>query len=102
MLLIASVFLNLWKAISVIVGDPNEDSDYQRRYKKLNLDYGFFKTKIEKIRYLRNTCDVAHYSLTEESLKEIEVNFGEADSTVTEVLRRYREYLLNQSPKDNG
>lgn len=95
-LLIASVFLNLWKAISVIVGDPSGDADYQSRYKKFGFDYEFFKNKIEKIRNMRNNYDVAHYSLTEESIKKIEASFGEADQTVTEVLRHYREYLLKQ------
>lgn len=100
-LLIASVFLHLWKAISVIVGDPSKDTDYQSRYKQFGLDYEFFKSRIEKIRNLRNNYDVAHYSLTEESIKEIEANFGEADQIVAEVLRRYREYLLKQGTISN-
>ena len=98
-LLISSIFLNLWKAVSIVVGDPSksEDSDYQSRYRKLGFDYEFFRTKIEKIRELRNNYDVAHYSMSEEAIQEIESNFGEADNTVSEVLKRYRDYLLHEN-----
>jgi hypothetical protein len=97
-LLISSIFLNLWKAVSTIVGDPSKsaDSDYQRRYRRLGFDYGFFRTKIEKIRELRNNYDVAHYSMSEEAIQQIESNFGEADNTATEVLKRYRDHLLHE------
>ena len=96
---IASVFLNLWKALSVVVGDPSrpEDSDYQSRYKKLGFDYTFFKDKIEKVRDLRNSYDVAHYSLSEQDINEVDANFGIAHEVTAEVLQRYREYLMSQT-----
>ncbi len=104
-LLISSIFLNLWKAISTVVGDPSkpEDSDYQKRYRKLGYDHEFFKTQIEKIRELRNNYDVAHYSFSEEAIQNIESNFGKADNTVREVLKRYRDYLLqNDTSADDS
>jgi hypothetical protein len=86
-MLIASIFLNLWKATSTVVGDPSkpEDSDYRKRYKKLGFDEDY---------------DVAHYSLTDERIKDIEKNFSEAAGITNEILRRYREFLLN--PTDNS
>lgn len=96
--LISSIFLNLWKALSAVVGDPSkpEDSDYQKRYKKFGLDYDFFRDKIEKVRDLRNHYDVTHYALSQDTLKEIEENFGEAKEIVGKVLQQHRQYLLKE------
>ena len=49
--LISSAFLNLWKSISVILGDPSKsiDKDYQKRYKKFGISLTYFSSKIEKI-----------------------------------------------------
>ncbi len=92
--IVSSIFLNLWKALSVVVGDPSVDSDYQKRYKTLGFDYDYFKTKIEWIRELRNDYDVAHYSISEQEIEEIKDNFGKAQKIDVEVLQRYREVLL--------
>jgi hypothetical protein len=95
--LIAAVFLNLWKAVSVIVGDPSHDCDYQRHYRQFGFDYQFFTSKIQHLNTLRNSYDVAHYSLDENLLKEVDANVGEAENIAAEVLRRYREYIGNRS-----
>lgn len=102
-MLIASVYLNLWKAASAIVGDPSnrEDSDYKSRYKKFGFDEEYFNTKIERIRKLRNDYDVAHYTLDDERIGDIEKNFGKADAIVTEIIQRYREYLLENNDSQN-
>lgn len=92
-LLIAAAFLNLWKAVSVIVGDPNVDSDYQSRYRTLGFDYDFFQNKIEKVRELRNNYDVAHYSLDPQDIKQVEENFGAAQKIAMDVLQQYRSRL---------
>ena len=95
-MLVASVFLNLWKAASAVVGDRSkrEDSDYKSRCIRLGFDEEFIKTKIDKIRKLRNDYDVAHYTLDDERIHEIEMNLGEAGAIVIEILRRYRQYLM--------
>jgi tetratricopeptide (TPR) repeat protein len=92
--IVTSIFLNLWKSISIVVGDPSIDSDYQSRYKKLGFDYEYFQTKIEWIRELRNNYDVAHYSISEEEIEQIKENYGKAQNIVVEVLQRYREVLM--------
>ena len=89
--LISVVFLYFWKAISAVVGDPSKDSDYQKRYRSLGFDYDYFKTKIEMIRKLRNDYDVAHYSLDENRIKEVDSNFKQAAKVVVEVVQKYRE-----------
>ena len=93
-LLIASVFLNLWKAASTVVGDPSTDGDYQRRYRELGFDHGFFKTRIEPLRRLRNDYDVAHYHLDPTAIEVVERQFGEASETVREILSRRTARLL--------
>ena len=95
--IVSSIFLNLWKALSVVVGDPSVDSDYQKRYKSLGFNYEYFKTKIEWIRKRRNDYDVAHYSISEQEIGEINENYGKAQRIVIEVLQRYREVLLDSS-----
>lgn len=95
--LISAVFLNLWKAVSTIVGDPSHDRDYQKRYKKFGFDYQFFTSKIQLLNKLRNSYDVAHYSLDENLLKEVDANVGEAQNIAAEVLRKYREHIRNKS-----
>jgi len=99
--LIAAVFLNLWKAVATIIGDPSKDPDYQRRYKKYGFDYKFFQQKIERLRKFRNDYDVAHYCISSDSIKEIEKNYNEALSTTVEVLTRYREYIAGNKQKSN-
>lgn len=96
-LLISSAFLNLWKAVSVLVGDPSTDNDYQRRYRGLGFDIQFFTEKIEKLRALRNNYDIAHYSVRRDDLEQIEAAFGEANTIATEVIKRYREKLIEDS-----
>lgn len=91
--LISSIFLNLWKALTTIVGDPSRDRDHQRRYRELGLPYEFYATRIRHLHDLRNEFDVAHYALDEAASQRVESEYGEAKKTVEEVLRSYRESL---------
>lgn len=91
--LFASIYLNLWKSITVVIGDSRE-RDFQSRYKKLGFDFNYFKNNIEPIKRMRDDFDVAHYSLKQENIQEVRKQFGIAQRTVSEVLRRYRDKLL--------
>jgi hypothetical protein len=95
-MIISAVFLNLWKAVTTIVGDPSRDADYQKRYRRFGMDRTFFETKIERLRTLRNDYDVAHYAPTPEPSAEIEATYGEAASIAAEVIRFYRDHLIRQ------
>jgi len=94
--LISSIFLNLWKAITTIIGDPSSDSDYQSRYRSLGFDYDFFVNKIKWIKNLRNNSDVAHHSTEKDKLNEIQANFGKAKEIAETVLIAYRDSLLEK------
>ena len=91
--LISSIFLNLWKALTTIAGDPSRDRDHQRRYRELGLDPDFYESRIKHLHDLRNEFDVAHYSLDETTTQRVESEFGDAKKTVEEVLKRYRDSL---------
>jgi hypothetical protein len=95
--IISAVFLNLWKAVTTIVGDPSRDADYQKRFWRFGMDRTFFETKIERLRTFRNDYDVAHYAPTAEPSAEIEAVYGEAVSIAAEVIRHYRDHLAGQT-----
>jgi hypothetical protein len=95
-MIISAVFLNLWKAVTTIVGDPSRDRDYQKRYRQFGMDRTLFRTKIERLRELRNDYDVAHYAPTTAPSAEIEAVYGEAVSIAAEVIRHYRDHLIRQ------
>ena len=58
----ALAFLQLFKALTAIVGDPSSDRDYQSRCRKLGLPKDFWQTKAKPLYEIRNDDDVAHYS----------------------------------------
>ena len=87
--LLAAAFLFLWKALSVVVGDPSIDKDYQSRYRALGLDHKFFTETIEDIRRGRNDDDVAHYRLDDEGIETVRRQFNSAKLAVREVIKAY-------------
>lgn len=90
---ISSIFLNIWKCVSTIVGDPSRKSDhYQKRYREIGFKKEF-KIEIDKLKELRDNYDVAHYSLDPNSLNEVEKNYGIAIKIAIKVIKKYREYL---------
>lgn len=58
----ALAFLQLFKALTAIVGDPSSDRDYQSRCKRLGLGKDFWQVKAKPLYDIRNDDDVAHYS----------------------------------------
>lgn len=86
-MVVSAAFLNLWKAITTIVGDPSSDPDHQSRYKKFGLSFEFYREKIRRVQELRDDNDVAHHSLDLSRLDTIEREFGEATNVALEVIR---------------
>jgi hypothetical protein len=54
-----------------------------------------YKPKIDRLKELRDDYDVAHYSLSDDSLKEVEKSYGEAVNIASDILQQYREYLCS-------
>lgn len=93
--LAAAVFLNYWKAVSTLLGDPaKKDRDHQRRYRKYGLSKDFFEKSVKRLYKLRNDYDVAHYSLDPEKLDQLKEEVGFALRTSEEVLAAVRRSLL--------
>lgn len=53
-------FLQYWKCLTLIVGDPSKDKDHQIRPKSLGLGRQFFRARVSPLHDLRNSFDVAH------------------------------------------
>lgn len=92
-MLISSVFLNLWKAASALVGDPTKDQDHQTRHRALGFDDEYFRTRIKPLRDLRNDSDVAHYSLRGHDLAQLNAVVGAASNVVQELLQAHVRML---------
>ncbi len=58
----ALAFLQLYKALSVIIGEPKTDKDYQRRATQMGLPKDFLQKKVKPLYTVRCEEDVAHYS----------------------------------------
>lgn len=59
--LLGEAFLNYWKCITAILGDPTKEGKrFQSFYKRLGLEQGFMQTDIERLKQIRNDYDVAH------------------------------------------
>ena len=59
----ALAFLQLFKALVTIVGEPGKDRDYQSRFVSLGLPASFYEERVKPLYLIRNDEDVAHYSL---------------------------------------
>lgn len=92
-MLVASAFLNLWKSISSILGEPGSDRDYQSRYRQFGLPSDFWSAQVEPLYRIRNEEDVAHYSLRPTSDSTLEKSFGSAAKVCQQVLASYSEHV---------
>ncbi len=90
-------FLQLWKSISVILGDPSSDRDHQSRFRNLGLPQEFWKVEVEPLYRIRNQEDVAHYNL-DADVRIVAASFGEAASVAQRVLQAYVDHLRNSAP----
>lgn len=60
-------FLQYWKALTAIVGDPSSDRDHQARPRQLGLGRQFFRQKVRPMNEIRDKFDVAHVANPAES-----------------------------------
>lgn len=101
--LLGEAFLNYWKAITSVLGDPvQEGRRFQSFYKKIGLNRDFMLSEIERLKEIRNDYDVAH------SLKEtapLDLNITDVDINLAErcakrVIEDYQTFLEGQSSTD--
>jgi hypothetical protein len=94
-MMLASAFLNLWKALSAIVGEPGTDKDYQRRYRAFGLPDDFWTQRVEPLYRIRCDEDVAHYSLKSLYANQLGKSFVDAASVCRDAVTAYAESLLS-------
>jgi hypothetical protein len=96
----AAIFLNLWKAVTPIVGDPSRvrRDRYQRRYKALGFDRKYFDDKIEDMKKSRHNSDVAHDELSRDAIDDLPAEEGTAISVTETCLQAARALTEPGSP----
>lgn len=96
----ALAFLQLFKALTTIVGDPSSNRDYQRRCKRLGLAKDFWQLKVRPLYDIRNDEDVAHYS---HSMPEAGAFLAKYASAVAVFREALEAHMLSASfPAING
>jgi hypothetical protein len=91
--LLTSAYLNMWKAITTILGDPSIDSDYQSRFLNFGLPKGYWDGHVRPLKKIRGDVDVAHYSLETDTIPIVEGAFGAAGQVCKAVLKAYVVHL---------
>lgn len=86
-------FLQYWKAIATITGDPSRDKDYQSRHRVYGLPSNYYLTAIQPLNDIRNNFDVAHVTSPDMPLIATKENVQNARRVAVEVIEAYVQYL---------
>lgn len=95
-LLVGSAYLNLWKALTTLLGEPGTDSDYQRRFKEFGFPKNFWRESVAPLKTVRDQADVAHYALSADTARAAQDSFGAADKVCRDVVMRYADHLAGE------
>jgi hypothetical protein len=85
----ALAFLQLFKALTALVGDPSSDPDYQSRFRRLGLPSDFWLSRAKPLYNVRNDEDVAHYSHAMPKNMDFYQQYGDAMAIFREALDAY-------------
>ncbi len=91
-------FLQLFKALGVILGEKGKDRDYQRRFRELGLAPEFWQERVEPLYRVRNDEDVAHYSLEPPDAARFAADFGKALAVLREALGAHLARKTGEPP----
>ncbi|MCH7836055.1 MAG: hypothetical protein IH864_04240 [Chloroflexi bacterium] len=96
-------FLNYWKSITAVLGDPSKEGKrFQLFYKKLGIDRSLIRTDVKRLSGIRNDYDVAHslgaaggnaFSISDE-----DINLAERMAKL--VMQSYYDLLKGQPDVD--
>jgi hypothetical protein len=86
-------FLQYWKALTTIVGDPSSDKDHQSRASKLGLGRSFFRQRVKPMHTIRDRYDVAHAQSGREERVVSHEDVVECRSVATQAMQAYFEKL---------
>jgi hypothetical protein len=94
----ALAFLQMYKGLVLIVGEPGTDRDYQSRAVDLGLAPDFWSTRVKPLYKIRNDEDVAHHSLEHVDLKAFLDLFRQAADVFREAFTAYCRSRANVLP----
>lgn len=98
-MILTSAYLYLWKALSVLLGEPGTDKDFQSRFRVYGFPKGFWKERMEPLYKIRCHYDVAHYRLEPLDVERIEDAFHKATGVCREVIGAVADHLRkNDTP----
>jgi hypothetical protein len=100
-MIVASAFLQLWKAVTTLLGEPDTDADYQRRHRSFGLPRTFWEERMKPLYRVRNEEDVAHYSLSMDQ-PALDESFGKAALVGRDAIAAYAEHLLKVKQSGSG
>jgi hypothetical protein len=86
---VATAFLQMFKALVTIVGEPGVDGDHQQRAKRLGLGADFWVSRVKPLYKIRNESDVAHYSLRTNDFSAAHAQFIAASVVFRDALTAY-------------
>lgn len=86
-------FLQYWKALATIVGDPSRAKDHQSRPHRLGLDRTFFRQRVKPMHNIRNSFDVAHIDEADAANRVTAEDVTECRDVATTTIRTYFQRL---------
>jgi hypothetical protein len=89
----AMAFLQLFKALTTLLGDPSVDRDYQSRFRRLGLPPDYWNHRAKPLYKVRNDDDVAHYSREMPDAQTFREQYGAAMSVFREALEAHIRLL---------
>jgi hypothetical protein len=93
----ALAFLQLYKALTTLLGEPGTDRDYQSRAGRLGLPSDFWLKRVKELYEVRNDEDVAHYSLKDPHPGAMQNRFGQAAAVFKDAFAAYMRSLPGRS-----
>ena len=86
-------FLQLFKALTTIVGDPSSDKDHQKHFRNIGLPADFWEKRVRPLYKIRNDDDVAHYSIEMPDPLGFATTFGQAMGVLRDALTAYVTHI---------
>jgi hypothetical protein len=82
-------FLQYWKSLATIVGDPSTDKDHQSRHAGLSLGRQYFRREINPLHAIRNQFGVAHIADPNAPRIVTDANVRKCRKIAAEVIHAY-------------
>ena len=96
-LLEPACFLQFWKAIATIAGDPSADRDHQSRCRRFGLGTQYYEQEIRPLHGTRNSFDVAHMAPLDAPAFVRRDDVEKCRRVASELIRAYVGYLRSQA-----